>query len=158
MSEEYGDKFADPLVEEYKLYVKMADSVSNRRLQTNSFFVSVLSALFVFLSLIGERKTFGDIVNIAYIAIPILGLILSYVWFLNIRSYRQLNFGKFKVIHQIEQQLPFPCYAREWEIIGKGEEARKYLQLTHVEQYIPLLLAILFLLVLAYMVYPFIAG
>lgn len=152
--EEYGDKFNEHLVEEYKLYVQMADNVSSRRAQANAFFISVLSALLVFLSLAGEWKLSGDILNIpAYIATAILGLLLCAVWLLNIQSYRQLNSGKFKVIHEIEQRLPFPCYAREWDILGRGDDARKYLPLTHAERYIPLLLAIPFLLVLVYTVY-----
>ncbi len=156
--EEYGDKFTDHLIEEYKLYVQMADNVSNRRAQANAFFISVLSALLVFLSLTGEGKPFGDVQNAAYIAITILGFLLCYVWLVNIQSYRQLNSGKFKVIHEIEQQLPFPPYAKEWDILGREKDARKYLQLTHVERYVPILLAIPFLLIFAYTIYKLFVG
>ena len=41
----YGDKFKDHLIEEYKLFVQMADNVSARRSQANQFYISVLSIL-----------------------------------------------------------------------------------------------------------------
>ena len=39
--EKYGDKFQDHLIEQYKLYVEMADRVSARRAQTNRFYISL---------------------------------------------------------------------------------------------------------------------
>ncbi len=82
--------------------------------------------------------------------VAILGLILCLIWFINIRSYKQLNAGKFKIIGEMEEQLPFSCYKKEWEILGKGKESKKYLQLTRVEQYVPFILAIPYLLLLVY--------
>jgi hypothetical protein len=151
--EEYGNKFNEHLIEQYKLYVQMADNISSRRSQTNAFFISVLSALLVFLSLASDGKQSSNILNIAYIAMAILGLLICGVWFVNIQSYKQLNSGKYKVIHEIEQQLPFPCYDREWDILGQGGDSKNYLPITHIERYIPLLMSVPFLLVLVYLVY-----
>ena len=83
-----------------------------------------------------------------------LGLVLCGVWFINIRSYSQLNSGKFQVIHEMEQQLPYHCYAREWEILGRGRENKKYLPLTHVEQFVPFVLAVPYLSLPVYVVSP----
>lgn len=69
-----------------------------------------------------------------------------------IRSYRQLNSGKFKVIHEIEKELPIAAYDKEWEILGRGKQPGKYLQLTRVEQWVPLVLSIPYLLLLVYSV------
>ena len=41
----YGEQYEDHLFEQYKLYVEMADRVSARRMLSNSFFVSVHTAL-----------------------------------------------------------------------------------------------------------------
>ena len=43
--EEYGDKYSAHLLEQYKLYVEMADRVSQRRDQSNRFYVTIVSAL-----------------------------------------------------------------------------------------------------------------
>ena len=139
---DYGDKYKDHLVEQYKLFVEMADNVSQRRSQANAFYTSVLSILLVVVSFVADKDAFSDKFAAVLLAFGLLGLLLCLVWLLNIRSYRQLNTGKFKVIHEMEQQLPFPCYEREWELLKQGETKRKYWQLTRVEQYVPVILAI----------------
>jgi len=147
--EEYGDRFKDHLLEQYKLYVKMADNVSSRRAQTNIFYISLLSGLLAVLSMAYKGGTPHDTPNLVFLA-AVLGIILCCVWSVNIRSYRQLNSGKFKIIHAMEQRLPFPCYDMEWEILGEGKEGEKYLQLTRVEQYIPAILAVPYLILIIY--------
>jgi hypothetical protein len=148
--EEYGEGFHEYLLEQYKLYVEMADRISNRRAQTNRFYVSLLSGLLALLSIVVGRNIFSDFQTIAFSVISVLGLTLCALWNINIRSYRQLNSGKFKVIHEMEQCLPFPCYNREWEILGEEQESKKYLQLTRVEQYVSFMLAIPYILLFLY--------
>ena len=148
--DEYGEEFAEHLIEEYKLYVQMTDNISARRAQANAFFISVLSALLLFLSLSGEGKLFDDIQNITFIAISLLSFLLCYIWHLNIQSYKQLNSAKFKVIHEIEQYLPYPCFDKEWDFAGRGKDKKKYRPLTQVENYVPLIMAIPFLVILIY--------
>ena len=148
--EKYGDKFQDHLIEQYKLYVEMADRVSTRRAQTNRFYISLLSGLLALLSLVVTREVFNGILSVIFVAVGILGIVLCFLWYINIRAYRQLNSGKFKVIHEMEQRLPFPAYEREWEILGKGKESIKYLKLTRIEQCVPFALAIPYLLLLIY--------
>jgi hypothetical protein len=147
---EYGEAFKQHLLEQYKLYVEMADRITTRRTQTNRFYISLLSGLLALLSIVGSRNMFRDFQTIAFMAVAILGLVLCTLWNVNIRSYRQLNSGKFKVIHEMEQHLPFPCYNKEWEILGEGKESKAYLQLTRVEQYVPFVLAVPYLLLLIY--------
>lgn len=138
------------LLEEYKLYVEMADRVSSRRAQTNKFYISILSGILALLSIILENVFLSDIQAAAILAISLLGIGLNILWHINIRSYRQLNTGKFKVIHEMEQQLPFPCYDREWSLLGGGKDSKKYLQLTRVEKYVPYFLGTPYLLLLVY--------
>jgi hypothetical protein len=131
----------------------MADRISARRADTNKFYISLLTALLVILSIVVEKNILSNIQGFVFIAIAILGVALCFVWIVNIRSYSQLNTGKFKVIHDMEKQLPYPCYDREWEILGKGADRRKYFQLTRIEQYVPLLLAIPYLLLFIFSLY-----
>lgn len=143
----------DDLLEIYKLYVQMTDNVSARRLQINAFFISVLSALLATLVFMSQSSSLSDKQDIAFIAISLLGLLVCIVWFLNLASYRQLNSGKFKVIQNIEKQLPYRCYTEEWELLGQGKDAKRYRRLTHSEQFVPVILCVPFLLILAYGVY-----
>jgi hypothetical protein len=159
----YGQNYQQHLLEQYKLYVEMADNISARRAQTNQFYVSVLSALLAVVALVAKIYGAGpsphpDLVNIAFLAITILGLVLCLIWYLNLMSYRQLNSGKFKVIHEMEAQLPYKCYDREWELLGRGTDWYKYLSLTTIERYVPAMMAIPFALVFVYVLLKMLAS
>jgi hypothetical protein len=128
----------------------MADRISNRRFQTNRFYISLLSGLIALLSIVVGREIFSDFHTIVLMVVAVLGLALCFLWNINICSYRQLNSGKFNVIREMEQHLPFPCYKKEWEILGEGRESKRYLKLTRVEQYVSIILAIPYILLLVY--------
>jgi hypothetical protein len=40
------------------------------------------------------------------------------MWYRLVRSYKDLNSAKFKVIHEIEKSLPISPYDAEWEAVG----------------------------------------
>ncbi|MCK4796202.1 MAG: hypothetical protein KAT05_02405 [Spirochaetes bacterium] len=144
--EEYGEKYNEHLLEQYKLYIEMADKVSERRQSANNYFLTVNSLL---VSLFGVISGFGiDIEqNIWWYFIPFAGLLVSITWVTLIRSYRQLNSGKFKVIHKLESQLPAALYYTEWKILEEGR-GKQYLPFTHVEQFVPLIFALLYILLM----------
>ena len=146
---EYGGSYQDHLFEQYKLYVEMADKISDRRANANSFFFTIMTAL---ISIIGIISGFGtqavNVFNFWIIAVSIVGLILCYSWNRIIESYRQLNGVKFKVIHEIEKKLPLALYHREWIMLGEGNNPKLYRPLTHVEKWVPMLFALLFIAIL----------
>ena len=142
----------DRLLEQYKLYVEMADRVSGRRLETNKFFISILSALLAFITFVLVRNLCPGYEDGIIACFSILGLLAVGLWFLNIRSYRQLNKGKFDIIHKMEEGLPFPCYKKEWEILGEGK-SKGYRTLTRIEGYVPLVFGFPYLLLLLYSIF-----
>jgi hypothetical protein len=147
----YGQDFNTHLLEQYKLYVEMADRVSSRRVQLTSFYISILSALLALLTITNNKDLFQGSQNFVILVIAILGLCLCIAWSANINSYKQLNSLKFKVIHEMELHLPFPCYKREWDILADDKKHKKrYFRLTAVEQYVPILLAIPYIFLLVY--------
>ncbi len=48
------------LFEQYKLYVQMADNISERRNQTNRFYITLLSGLFTVLAIAADKNFFLD--------------------------------------------------------------------------------------------------
>ena len=60
-------------------------------------------------------------------------MLLSVSWYVTLRSYRQLNSAKFRTMHELEKELAFPLFAREWEFLRKDA----YLRLTVVERLLP---------------------
>jgi hypothetical protein len=138
----YGEKFQDHLLEQYRIYVEQLDKLSDRRVQTNIFYITILSALIGVLSLIPENSLLSSSKNFILSGVSIIGLVLCFLWHLNLRSYRQLKSAKFKVVHEMENNLPFQSFQKEWKFLGDG---KKYTRLTKVEQYVPFVLAIPYL-------------
>lgn len=125
----------ETLLEQYKLCVEMADRISARRMTTNSFFLTINSALVAF---VGYAETGGRAGGtVAPALVGLSGVVLCYLWYRLIRSYRGLNTGKFLVVHEIETLLPLRLYDAEWEAIGRGKDPRRYLPVTHIEEYVP---------------------
>lgn len=138
----YGTEFKDHILEQYKLYVEMADRVSERRMKASSFFLSVNAFLITALSYLSDNN-----LGFMNIFICILGVILTAVWGYLLNSYRQLNSGKYKVIHFLESQLPFSPYDAEWETLGHGKDKKKYWPLSHLELVLPIAFSVIYVIV-----------
>jgi hypothetical protein len=145
-SDEYGPSYRDHSLEIYKTYLEMADRISDRREKANSFFLAVNTAL---IAIFAKDAIAGSVAShSAELLVPLAAIVLCYLWYRIIRSYRDLNSAKFKVIHAIERQLPLRPYDAEWESVGRGKNTKLYLPFTHVEGIVPLLF-MLFHLILA---------
>lgn len=145
--ESYGAEFEKHLFEQYKLYVEMADRISARRMLANSFFAGVHTALIMaFTVLLKEKALQPTLLGFApFIAV----ILLCFVWLRMVLSYRKLNSVKFKVIHALEQMLPVAPYDEEWIVLGTGKDRKKYIPLTHVENWVPSCFVFLYLLLAA---------
>jgi hypothetical protein len=133
--EEYGEAYRSHAIEIYKIYLEMADRISERREKANSFFLAVNTGIVAVLAkdVLGRAKH----AEALEVLVPIAGGVVCYLWHRIIRSYRDLNSAKFKVIHAIERQLPLRPYDAEWEAVGRGQNSQLYLPFTHVEIFIP---------------------
>ena len=131
--------------EQYKLYVELADRVSARRALANTFFLTLNTAIF---AAIGVFLTDPPTATSGLLLIPVVVLVAQcFVWFWVIRSYRQLSAGKWAVVGAFELQLPTsPWWSAEWAALGEGRDPSRYWPLTHVEQWIPILFAVAYLL------------
>lgn len=134
----------DVLLEQYKLYVQMADNASERRSKTNAYYVSIMAAVLVLAARFEWLAPTNEVQAVGLILIAVLGMLVCLVWRANVTSFQQLNRAKFEVIHQLERRLPFQCYEKEWKLLGEGTDRRRYLQLTRIERVLPLALALLY--------------
>lgn len=69
-------------------------------------------------------------------------------WYRSIRSYDNLNTGKFKVIHAIEKRLPLALYETEWIALGEGNDETLYKPISHLERSIPIVFGLLYLVLM----------
>jgi hypothetical protein len=142
------DQATELLLEQYKVYVEMADRVSERRVDATRRYSALLTALLAVTPFLLDQSVPASLRSLLFFMIGSMGIILCVIWILNIRSYRQLGSLKFRVIHEMEARLPFACYRREWEILEQTPD--KYKRLSKVEQYIPLLMIIPYVVLLIY--------
>jgi hypothetical protein len=141
------------ILEQYKIYVEMADRISARRNLSNVFFLtlhtSIITAIGFALGKIEIIKTEQWTATFPLAAI----VILCYVWWRLIKSYRQLNTAKYQVIGDLEKKLPAsPYWAAEWKALGEGKDDSKYSPLTHLEHFVPMIFGLLYIIIWGYII------
>ena len=148
----YRPHYHDHVLAIYKLYVKMADTHSQRRHTTNSFFLSVNSAAATLMAVyIGlTTKPMPDPV-ILQVLLAVAGMLLSFLWWLILGSYKDVISAKGEVIHTIEQYLPFPPYCRERVALDRGNHL--YRKLTDIEDKVPILFMVCYVILLLLTLY-----
>lgn len=130
-------------IEQYKIYVELADRISQRRAISNTFFLTFNTTLVAALS--GFYKSVPQ--NIL-VAMYLAALTIAISWMLLLRSYRNLNTAKFKVIGRLEERLPARIfYEAEWNELGRGKDYSKYIPLSLIETVIP----VIYLLIYVYL-------
>ena len=130
------EKVRGTLLEQYKVYVEMADRVSARRQSANTFSLSINTAL---IALVGYAQAHDSAILKGgfFWTIAAAGCILNFVWYRMVRSYKDLNTAKFLVIHEIEKRLVITPFDAEWEAVGRGKDPSRYLPFSHIEIMIP---------------------
>ncbi len=151
VSSEMGHK-----IEIYKTFVDTAERNVERRMRINQFYFSIVAALFIAYAYMAEGKlrgaaeAIGDwsgrsshgtgaieraMVTMPLWILPLFLLIISMSWFSALLSYRALSTAKYRVIGDIEKELPAQPFRQEW---GYYKNIRK-IETTHLELAVPLL-------------------
>ncbi|MET9385840.1 hypothetical protein ABZY09_33450 [Streptomyces sp. NPDC002928] len=123
-------------LEQYKLYAEMADRISARRGQANTFFLTLNTSIISAFGLLWQDP---PSINRGLFVVLWLVLVAQCVgWFGLLRSYRQLNTAKFAVLGAMEERLPASPYWRaEWTALGEGKDSARYTPMSYLEQWIP---------------------
>ena len=152
--EECSADYQNRLMELYKFYAGTADAVSTRRQSANAFFLTLNTALIALIGYSFRSNAAGNSFLWLLVVLVVLGvgLILCYQWYKTIKSYQQLNDGKFEVIDMMEQKLPFAPYAEEWKALGEGKDPKKYQKITDLEMRIPWFFAVLHIILLVILI------
>lgn len=143
-----NDTYNNMLLEQYKIYVEMADRVSARRSIAHTFFITLHAFLLGAFSLIISHQT--DIHNNkAILAFTLFGLlILCYAWWRLVQYFRRLNRSKQLVIAEMETRLPLSSFwLAERKAMGLGNP---YNPLKRLEVTLPLAFGIIYALMYIY--------
>jgi len=124
------------VLEQYKIYAEMADRISARRGQANTFFLTLNTTIFTVLGVFWQHPPSAARGLLIAPWLVLVGQCLAWFWLL--RSYRQLNTAKYAVLGAIELRLPAsPYWSAEWAALGQGRDPARYWPLSHIEQWIP---------------------
>ena len=74
--ETYGERYADHILEIYKLYVEMADRISSRRQAANSFFLTINSAIVALVGYVNLASDQDAAAFLFYALVAIAGMVL----------------------------------------------------------------------------------
>jgi hypothetical protein len=143
--ERYGESYQAHLLEQYKLFVESAQRVTDRRITTGNYLLTVNSFLLTVFGVASSQHLGGVWLAI----VPVAGLLVSFTWYSLVVFYRNLGAGKYKVIHQLESFLPVAPFRCEWRSILQ-EKAGRQRGVTHLERVIPLTFAVIYLALLGY--------
>lgn len=124
----------NPALEQWKFYGQSTHQVSNRRLKNNRFYLRLLIAL---LGVAGIGGKLGFITPVGILFIGAIGLPFCILWTFHILSYKQLNSGKYRVLWQIAEDLPYDPFQMEWDRLKQGNEPDVYIKHTTVEVWWP---------------------
>lgn len=146
---EHSAEDRSQILEIYKLHVEMADHVSQRREGANRLFVAILSAMTVLMAAVLRFAPDSGVLSAKMTAtgVALTGLLLTMAWLAIIKSYRQLNTGKFQALHELEKRLPFAFYTVEWKKLQHGKNFCVYWKLTVVEMFPPIIFLFLFAII-----------
>lgn len=107
----------------YRMLVELADKVSQRRQSSNSFYLSVNTALVgasAYLTVGGQQSVWRALM------VAVAGALVSVLWIKSIHTYRSLNAAKFDVIMELEKHLMMAPLSAEWEQLERGENAKRH--------------------------------
>ena len=122
------------LFEQYKLFVDTSERLVARRQVVNTFFLSANALAVSAIGLVaseGHETAWGWI---AIAAIAIAAIVLCVAWRTLVRSYAQLNAGKFAVINCLEDHMPAAVFRAEWLALEEGSNPSVYKPFTRTEQ------------------------
>jgi Na+/H+-dicarboxylate symporter len=130
--EKYGENYDSHLIEMFKLYVDSAEKNSDRRQKANSYLLSINTA---FIALLGafSIKDVNTLIWQISLSLSLIGVSISVLWSVILKTYKRLNSAKFKVINSIAEHLPISHYSAECDIL----KTQNYKSLSNLEQVVP---------------------
>lgn len=129
-----ADSDSNTVLELWKQYEQTARDVSNRRLKNNRFYQRLLGAT---VAGVGVAAKFNAIGPFVYLVVGLIGVAISLLWMMHIVSYKQLNSGKYEVLHDLESELPYQPFSEEWKKLNEGRDPTTFITHTSVEIWWP---------------------
>lgn len=103
----------DNLLPQYKLLVETTNEISNRRENTNKFYLTLITIILGALTFVSTNyQPLLAIIPLMFI------IIISISLKKHIKQYKLLNTVKFKLINHLENHLPVYAFTKEWDLLN----------------------------------------
>ena len=126
----------------YKIAVEMADRVSARRATANTFFLALHAAVVTVVAALYPASSSLPLDRSGLRLLTAAGAALSVAWLLALNRYRDLNTAKYRVITDLEKQLPSAIYTDEWRLMKKKKIG--FTELGQVERLVPIVFTVIY--------------
>jgi hypothetical protein len=137
----------NPELDQWKFYAQTTLNTSNRRLKNNRFYIRLLLGL---LAAVGAGQKLGLINPVGVLFAGVVGFPMCVLWYFHILSYKQLNSGKYQVLKEMAEDLPYSPFDKEWKILDEGDNPDTYITHTSVEVWWPRVLGYPFAMMVLY--------
>jgi hypothetical protein len=148
----------DVQIQIYKAYLQDLGRIGGRHENTRKFYISVISALFVFLSMAGKDGIFVNVQGGVLVVVGIVGILVCVAWFEHMRSFETLFAAMLRTLRSLESDLPSKPFTILHESLkvgeqkGEGGEPKsdqeikwRYTPLTIVDRIVPAASVVLFI-------------
>jgi hypothetical protein len=133
-------------LEQYKSYLQDLGNIGDRHQNCRQFYLSVVSALFVFLSMAGKDGVLKVVEGPVRTLVGVVGIVLCIVWIMHMQSFGAIYKAKFDVLREMENQCNlFHVFDEEWKHLKRDS---RFMLLTLIDSVIPVLFAALFVALL----------
>lgn len=130
------------VLEQYKAGMQDLAHIGVRHETARSFYLSVVSALLVFLSLAGKDGPLGSVGRTLFVLVGIGAVAICCLWLIHTLSFTALFSAKIGRLGKMETQLPFQNFREELEILKSDA---RYVRLTYVECWVAVVFMAIFI-------------
>ena len=142
---QYGERFRDHFLEQYKLYVEIADRQNHRREINNRIFIGPFFTLATaYLAL--QNSNFSMTVE-TWIPnlIAIVGLYIALAWLISAIVGSFVAYNKLRIIKMMESSLPFQGFKEEERLVNGSDKSFQIIVVLS-DLALPILAIILFII------------
>jgi len=119
----------DTLIEQYKAYAAALGNIGSRHETSRGFYLSVTSALAVFLSLGGKDGILSGVHGRLVLLIAVVAIGVCVLWSSHMKSFGALYRAKFHVLREMDARLAFPVFQEEWNQLSDDKSYKFFTRL-----------------------------
>jgi hypothetical protein len=109
----------DAKVEIYKAYLEDLGRIGERHQNVRTFYVSVISALFVFLAMAGPNGLLANVQGKVLVVVGLAGILICAAWYTHMGSFGAIYRAKLKTLRSLETAggLPLQPFTEETKLL-----------------------------------------